>query len=186
VLQSPFQNISKSKEKKLTIVLLILLVILIFVMRYLDTQIQNNNNSGGIIAFELAKDLSNSEAILKSWNTFSKISAGLSLGIDFLFLTVYSLFISLIIHKLNEQLWRDSIIYSIGLALIWGVFLAAFFDIIENIALIKLLLGDLQQKWSSIAYYAAISKFTLLAIGLFFILVNLIIYIFKKWFKINN
>jgi len=71
-------------------------------------------------------------------------------------------------------------VYTFGIILIWGVFLAAFFDIIENIALIKLLLGDLQQKWSSIAYYFAVSKFTLLLFGIIFIIISSIILFFKK------
>lgn len=62
-------------------------------MRYLDSQIQNSETAQGIISFELAKDLSKSEVILNSWNVVSKTAAGMSMGFDFLFLLVYSLFI---------------------------------------------------------------------------------------------
>jgi len=51
---------------------------------------------------------------------------------------------------------------------------------VENVALIKLLLGDLQQKWSSIAYYFAIFKFSLLTLGLLFIIMSSFILILKK------
>ena len=149
-------------------------------MRYLDSEIQNNETAQGIISFELAKDLSKSEAILNAWNMESKTAAGMSLGFDFLFLLVYSLFISILIDTLNERLWKHTKIYTIGVILIWCMFLAALFDMIENVALIKLLLGDLQQKWSSIAYYFAISKFSLLFIGILFIVLNSIISLFKK------
>ena len=149
-------------------------------MRYLDGEIQNNETAQGIISFELAKDLSKSEAILNAWNMESKTAAGMSLGFDFLFLLVYALFISILIHTLNERLWKHTKIYTIGVILIWCMFLAALFDMIENVALIKLLLGDLQQKWSSIAYYFAISKFSLLFIGILFIVLNSIISLFKK------
>ena len=149
-------------------------------MRYLDGEIQNNETAQGIISFELAKDLSKSEAILNAWNMESKTAAGMSLGFDFLFLLVYALFISILIHTLNERLWKHTKIYTIGVILIWCMFLAALFDMIENVALIKLLLGDLQQKWSSIAYYFAISKFFLLFIGILFIVLNSIILLFKK------
>jgi hypothetical protein len=60
------------------------------------------------------------------------------------------------------------------------MFLAALSDMIENVALIKLLLGDLEQKWSSIAYYFAISKFSLLILGLLFIFISSFILILKK------
>lgn len=180
IFKSPFNNLLKPSKRKLTLILGISVVILITIMRFFDTQIQHAENTKGIISFELAKDLSASKNILNSWDTLSKTAAGMSMGFDFLFLIVYALFISLIIHKLNERLWKLSPIYTFGVVLIWSVFLAAFFDIIENIALIKLLLGDLQQKWSSIAYYFAISKFSLLTLGILFILINLLFLLFNK------
>ncbi len=180
MLASPFKSLSRKAEKKTSITLLVLIVILITVMRYFDAPLKNNISTSGIISFELAKDIDQSKAILNSWDAVSKTSAGMSMGLDFLFLIVYSLFISLLIHKLNVKLWKGSLIYNVGTLLILGVFLAAFFDVIENIALIKLLLGDLQQKWSSIAYYFAIAKFILLAIGILFILINSVQLIIKK------
>jgi len=151
-------------------------------MRYLDGKIQNSETAQGIISFELAKDLSKSEAILNAWDMVSKTAAGMSLGFDFLFLLVYSLFISILIDTLNERLWKHTKIYTIGVILIWCMFLAALFDMVENVALIKLLLGDLQQKWSSIAYYFAIFKFSLLTLGLLFIFISSSFLIFKKLF----
>ncbi|WP_456420393.1 hypothetical protein [Lutibacter sp.] len=180
MIQSPFYNLSKKAEKKLTVILSIFIVVLIFIMHYIDTKIQNGVTTNGIISFELAKDLSKSISILNSWNILSKISAGISLGVDFLFLIIYSLFISLIIHKLNEKLWKYKKMYTLGIVLIWCMFLAAFFDIIENLALIKLLLGNLKQLWSSLSYYFAIVKFSLLAFGILYIIVNLLFIIFKK------
>jgi hypothetical protein len=180
MLQSPFHKLLKSTEKKFTIVLLILIVVLINVMRYFDAQIQHSGNFQGIISFEFAKDLSASITILNSWDTLAKTAAGLSMGFDFLFLIVYALFISILIHQINNILGKHSKFYTLGIILIWGVFLAAFFDLIENFALIKLLLGDLQQLWSSIAYYSAISKFSLLSLGILFILINSILLVFRK------
>jgi len=180
MLASPYKELSKKIEGKFTITLLISVLILISAMRYFDAPLKNNICTSGIITFELAKDIETSTAILNSWNNIDKASAGMSMGLDFLFLIVYALFITLLIHKLNERLWKDSKIYFIGNILIWSVFLAAFFDIIENIALINLLLGDLLQKWSSIAYYFAITKFTLLVLGILFILINFIILLVKK------
>ena len=139
ILQSPFHKLSKSTEKKFTIILLILIVILMTIMRYFDAQIQHAENTPGIVSFELAKDLPSSITILNSWDILAKTAAGLSLGFDFLFLIVYALFISILIHQLNNRLWKHLRFYNLGVILIWGVFLAAFLDVIENIALIKLL-----------------------------------------------
>ncbi len=180
MLQSPFYKLSKTSEKKLTTSSILLLIILFLVMHYFDSPLHNSISTSGIVSFELAKTLTKTEAILNSWNTISKTAAGMSLGFDFIFLVTYSLVFSLLIHKLNEYLWKGSKIHIIGTILIWCMFLAAFFDIIENIALIKLLLGDLQQTWSTISYYFASFKFSLLAIGILYILINFLLIIFKK------
>ncbi|MDP3360194.1 MAG: hypothetical protein Q8S41_12695 [Lutibacter sp.] len=184
MLISPFQNISKPSEKKLTIILLVSLIIMFLTMRYFDAPLKNTEAPSGIISFEFAKELSKSEAILNSWNTLAKTSAGMSMGFDFLFLIIYALFFALLIHKINERLWKGLKIHTVGVLLIWCIFLAAFFDMVENVALIKLLLGDLQQKWVSVAFYFAISKFFLLAIGFIFIIVSLIFLLLKN--KIVN
>ncbi|MDP3312675.1 hypothetical protein [Lutibacter sp.] len=83
---SPFQNISKPSEKKLTIILLVSLIIMFLTMRYFDAPLKNTEAPSGIISFEFAKDLSKSEAILNSWNALAKTSAGMSMGFDFLFI----------------------------------------------------------------------------------------------------
>ena len=100
---------------------------------------------------------------------------------DFLFLVIYSLFLALITHRLNEKVWKKGKIYQFGILTCYLIFLAAFFDIIENIALMQLLKGDIQQIWSSIAYHFAVTKFGLLVFGLLFIVVSLIKLIFKKF-----
>lgn len=180
MVASPFYFVPKSAEKRLTIVLLIAMVILFSAMRYFDTPLKNEVSTAGIVSFELAKDLQQTKEILNSWDTYSKTSAGMSIGLDFLFLIVYAVFISLLIHRLNEYLWENSKLYKIGIVMIWAVFIAAVFDIIENIALIQLLLGDFQQKWSSTAYYFAVFKFGLLAMSIFFIVINLILLPFRN------
>ena len=172
MLQSPFSKLSKASEKKLTISLLILLLITISSMLFFDSFLKNEIAENGIISFELAKELETSKAVINSWNEQSKIAASLSMGLDFLFLIVYASFIALLIHKLNDKLWKDTTFYTIGNILVWGAFIMALSDAIENIALIRLLMGDLQQYWSSIAYYFAILKFIILALGILYILIN--------------
>ncbi|GEM_PF-1388187 len=180
MFQLPFSKPSIVFEKRLTIVLLPLLIICIIIMKYFDAFLVNSVCKNGIVSFELAKELEISIAILDSWNGQSKIAASLSMGFDFLFLIVYSSFIALLIYKLNERLWNNKSFYAVGNLLIWAVFLAAFFDAIENLALIKLLLGDLQQHWSTIAFYFAVLKFAIIIICFIYILVNLGLFLFRR------
>jgi hypothetical protein len=180
MLKSPFHKISKPTEKKLTFTLLILVLSFIAVMRFFDAPLKNEVTPNGIVSFELAKELVVSKNILNSWDTQARTSAGMSMGFDFLFLIIYASFIALLMHKLNECIWKDTKIYKLGILLIWGVFTAALFDAIENIALIKLLLGDLEQTWSSIAFYFASMKFVLLISGILFIIVSWLVKIVEK------
>ena len=180
MLNSPFYKLSHSAEKRWTIISLIFLIGFIVLMRFFDAPLINEISPNGIVSFELAKTLSNSEAIINSWDANALQSAKNSMAADFLFLMVYSFFISLIVHRLNNRVWKKGFVYQLGILICWSVFLAAFFDVIENIALVRLLYGDLLQLWSSIAYYFALLKFGLLALGILFILISLVGLPFKR------
>ena len=170
----------KINKNRLVILLLILLVVDIVVIQIFDGPLKNEVCSNGIVSFELSKDVDVSTAILNSWDTNAKINAGLSLGFDFLFLTVYSLFIALLIYGVNNRLWKNKAFYNYADWFIILIFIAAFFDIIENIALIKQLLGDINQIWTSVAYYSATIKFTLVLLCVIYLLGNWIVLLFKK------
>lgn len=171
-------------HKKLLLIIGVLLVICIAAMQVFDTSLKNEVCKQGIISFELAKEVSVSEAIIKSWNTKAKINAGLSLGFDFLFLLVYTSFIALLIYRINTKLWKGKPFYKTGVILIIATFLAGIFDVIENISLIKLLQGDLKQIWTSIAYYFAILKFGILILAILYLIFNWTFLLFKSK-KIN-
>ena len=168
---SPFQFLSKPTEKKLILILLGLMVVMVVLMRFFDAPLKNETSPHGIVSFELAKDVNRSVAVIESWDKLARTSADWSMRFDFLFLIVYGLFIGLMIHKVN-RVWRSSRVHSMGIALIYLVFLASFFDIIENIALVLLLRGNLIQVYSSIAYYFAMMKFIILATALMFIIIS--------------
>jgi len=177
---TPFAKISKKNEKKLTFSIFYLLLITSVAMLYFDTYVTNEVTPNGIVSFELAKTLERSQAILDSWSPLAKIFAGIGLGFDFLFLLIYTLFISIIIHKLNVRLWADKPFYRVGEILIWTMFLTAIFDAIENVCLIKLLIGNLKQYWSTVAFYFSTAKFSLITISLLYIVTNFVLLLLKK------
>ena len=149
-------------------------------MSFFDAPLKNEICKNGIISFELAKDLDKTVKILDSWDTNAKINMSLSLGFDFLFLLVYSSFIALLIFNINNSLWKKKSFHKFGNFLVILIFSAAFFDIIENIALIKLLLGGLEQIWSSVAYYFATIKFAIVLICIIYLLMNWLLLLFKE------
>ena len=139
---------------------------------------------GGIISFELAKTLEQSQAILSSWDTNVKINTGISLGIDFLFLFFYGFLFALACFSIAKK-FKNNIewFYKLGVYLAFLQFVAALFDAIENIALIKLLLGSNNEIHSSIAFYFASMKFAIIAIGIIYIIIGLFTSLFQKGLK---
>lgn len=180
MLSSPFSKLTKLQEKRLTYTLIPSLIAVIAILKYFDHFLINDICKGGIVSFELSKDLETAKAYMESWGDIGRNAAGLSLGLDFLFPFLYSTFIALLIHKLNERLYKGKEFYKIGIFLIWLQFLAAVFDLIENLGLIRLLLGDLDQFWVSISYYFAAMKFVLILIGIVYVLVNFGVFLIKK------
>jgi len=162
------------------IILSLSLIFFIVVMRYLDSYLITEESPYGIVSFELAKDISKSTSIIDSWNDTARIAAGISLGLDFLFLLVYSLFIAVLIGRLNNSLWKDRSFYAIGKFLILTIFIAAAFDSVENVALIKIMLGDGREVWSLIAYYFAFLKFIIILSCIIYIIISSIILFTKK------
>lgn len=124
-----------------------------------------------IVDFELAGTLSSAQAILQMWGGEGQIYAGLSLGLDYLFLLLYGSAISLGC-VLVARFWRDRVSWlaTIGSWLAWGVLAAALLDAIENAALIQLLLGG-QAVWlAPVARWCALPKFGLVLLGLLYVL----------------
>lgn len=171
-------------SKRLFVLFLILLLLSIFVMRYLDSYLITTASPNGIVSFELAKDVKLSADMIEAWDAKAKTAAGISMGFDFLFLIIYASFISLLINGVNKKIFLKKN-FSILEKVVFLPFLAAFFDVVENIALVKLLLGDLQMKWSLIAYYAAVIKFGLLLIAIVYILIGGVILVSKKLIKLK-
>jgi hypothetical protein len=146
-------------------------------MRFFDAPLKNEISPNGIVSFELAKDLEKSIAILGSWDTAAKTSAGMSMGLDFLFILCYTAFLYLL---LRLTIPGRSIFQKIRSIICWLLLFAALCDAIENIALIKLLLGDLIQFWVTLAYFMATIKFGILLLTLAFIFVQLIYLLLKR------
>lgn len=138
-------------------------------MRVFDAPLKNEIASNGIVSFELAKDLETSIAILKSWDDKALLYAGLSLGFDYLFMFSYTYLLILLLKKLSIRT-GNKIVKLLGTVLVVLMIVAGFSDAIENYAMIKLYLGNLEPKYSLIAYYFAMVKFTIIAISIVFLL----------------
>ncbi len=158
-------------------------IILFLLLGHFDKPLVTETAPNGIISFELAKDIDKSISIIASWDINAKINAGLSLGIDFLFLVVYSIFFATACYLIAQKFINKNWMYKTGLLFAKLQFVAALFDAIENIALIKLLLGSNNSLFPSIAYYFASIKFAIIAIGIIYIIIGLLTSLFQKILK---
>ena len=121
----------------------------------------------GIVSFELAGDLPTARRIIESWDGPAREHALLGLGLDFLFLALYSTTIGFACvwaaGVLRARRWP---LAAAGASLAWGQWLEAVLDATENTALIVLLLREVTDPWPRIAWWCAAPKFGLVAAGL--------------------
>src|SRR5207245_11764260 len=103
-----------------------------------------------------AGDLATARQIIGSWDEPAREHALLGLGLDFLFLALYSTTIGLACvwaaGVLRTRRWP---LAAVGLSLAWGQWRAAALDAMENVALIILLLRATSDPWPRIAWWCA-------------------------------
>jgi hypothetical protein len=173
----PFLALSKRNRGRLFILLLITTLILMFGLQHIGNRLVTHNAAQGILSFELAGDYQTAYTIMHSWGSEGRLIAGLSLGIDFLFLVVYSTLLSqaCIMLALTFQ-DRFSLLFFIGIILAWFQWAAGILDAIENYALIQLLLGASTDLWPVTAKWCAVIKFAIVALGQLYIMMSLILF----------
>ena len=169
-MRHPFQSISPERVPSYLIPLILLTLLSMLILNLLGSSLNTAAAPSGIISFELAGDPEISTAIIDSWDHASQMIASLSLGLDYLFLLIYSTTIAMgCIWAMNAFITKPSFYLSVGILLAWGQGLAALLDGVENAALLRLLLGEIQSPWPQLAQTCAVIKFTLIAFGLIYI-----------------
>ena len=175
-LISPFDRFSTPVQKRILVIALILSAALLTTMRVLDQTLRTPDALRGIVSFELAKNMGASRQIMNSWNQQAIQNAVLSLGLDYLFLMVYAVFISTACIQISKAIQhRSPLIVVTGTALAWAQFLAAILDAVENWALIALLQNSERMWLPAMARACAIVKFSIVGAGLLFVVGGLIV-----------
>ena len=149
-----------------------LAIINAFVLNVLGGALQTGAAPLGILSFEFAGDRATALAIIDSWNERTRLLAGVNLGLDYLFLFLYS-------HAIAFGCWltgqkRSSLLR-------WAYVLAALqmaaavLDGIENFGLLQLLLGNPGAGWAPLAFWCAGFKFLFVGAGILFVAAGLFI-----------
>ena len=148
------------------------------ILQIIGAPLQTAAAPAGIISFEFAGTLENAQQMLASWDPDQQVRAGLSLGLDYLFLLLYSTAIAFASFRVAATL-RDGrpLLATAGVWLGWAQWLAAALDAVENVALISLLLGSQGALWPPLAWGCAAVKFAIVAAGLLYALLGAGLYL---------
>ena len=122
---NPFLRVRDSSQKATFWASAALTIATMTALLVLGAPLRTSEAPWGIVSFELAGHLANSEMILASWDPTAKVSAGANLGLDYLFIVAYTVAIGLgcvlvaggLAH--NGRQWGHA-----GIFLSWGTILA--------------------------------------------------------------
>jgi hypothetical protein len=171
----PFHWLSTSGQKRAFAVLLVLTLAVMVSLNVLGRPLSTEVAPLGIVSFELAGDFFLAQRMAESWGPTGQVYAGLNLGLDYLFMVAYSSTIAL-----GCVLVARSFSPRVGLLLAWAQFGAAMLDAVENYALIQVLLGSQQASWPTVARWCAIPKFLIVAAGLVYVGIGVVLGVATK------
>ena len=183
-MHHPLEFIPTESRKRLFFTFLTLTLLLFALFRVLDQPLRTDAASNGIVSFELAGDPQAARLITDSWKQTSLslsaavgqpgpdivnvpyLFAAFGLGIDYLFMPLYAL--ALGFGTLLAAHRHDGWIRSLAVVAGYAAFAAAIFDAMENYALLRVLLGEIQSAYPAIAAFCAIVKFGLILFGVLY------------------
>lgn len=126
-------------------------------------------NSRQIVAFELAGTPEGASKIIADWKSKDLVPhARKSIYLDFVFLILYSASIGIGCVVLSA-FTQNSFLIKLGLVLSKIVPLAGIFDVVENLAMLKTLSGEVNALSVVIAYWFALIKFLIVLVALLFV-----------------
>ena len=174
-MSSLFLTLNPPQRQRYFILAVVAAVIMTILMNVIGKPLITAAAPAGIVSFEMAGTSSQAQIILDSWDARAKLFAAFSLGFDYLYMLVYATAISLgcllttlVIH---EHSWPFS---TLGAPIALGMWLAAAFDAVENLALSFILLGgSAAEIWPALARSCALVKFSLIFIGLIYVFYGL-------------
>jgi hypothetical protein len=172
-MKHPLEAIPRGKRLTVFLVLLAVFLVITIGFQFIGPA------QPSIVDFELAGTTYRAAEIINAWNMQDRIRAGFSLGLDYLYMPVYSTLIALTCiwgaGVLASRQWR-----TIGLLLGWGLWIAALFDAVENAMLTMVLFDQVAAPYPQVAQVCAMLKFALIILGLAFVVVAAVVYLVRK------
>jgi hypothetical protein len=127
----------------------------------------------GVVSFELTWGAERAAEVKRAWETGPGdlvARAKRQIGIDFAFLLVYPLALSLACARLSESP-HDSLA-PVGVFIAWAVLLAGPLDLVENLAMLRMLGAGVSGGLARLASWCAAVKFTLVFAALGYVVLQ--------------
>jgi hypothetical protein len=139
-------------------------------------------NGKAVVAFELVGTPEGADELLNGWTEQQRIAVGFSLGLDFLLMLSYGTSMTLgclwAYRFWSDRKWRMK---WLGMLIVAAQPIAALFDVMENVALLRQLLSSAESPWPEIARYCALMKFGALTLGALFMVVTAMGWLSRRW-----
>mmetsp|Transcript_107691 Transcript_107691/g.270148 ORF Transcript_107691/g.270148 Transcript_107691/m.270148 type:complete len:196 (-) Transcript_107691:48-635(-) len=145
-------------------------LVLQVIFEVIDKDIATSQVSG-VVAFQLGlRDGDATARALAAWSAHDTTLAGFALGLDFLYMALYSMTLSTAISWLSRT--DSDLLRSLCVAL---PYTAAAFDAAENMGTLRVLLGNGSAVVRSATYACVITKFVFLGLSLLYIMIALVV-----------
>lgn len=149
-------------EARLARISLALALVTLAALVLIDRHLRDPVSPQGIVSFEMCAYSSTCQAIVEAWGPGGRVWAGLSLGLDYLFMLLYAAAISFGLRVaavgLPERLAAATRLVA------WSAWGAAVMDAFENFALAQILVSPEAMSYAGPAAIAATVKFTILGV----------------------
>ena len=165
-MRHPLEKIPEPYRPRCFWVLLVTSGVLVLVFAVTGTSLNTAAAPQGIVSLQIAGSVTKASEMIASWDSKARLLAAFGLGVDYLFMPVYAMLFGLACIGAAQQLRRSKWpLATLGSWLAWGLWLAAIFDALENIAQMVMLLGPVVSPWPEISTVCAYMKFTLIFTG---------------------
>jgi hypothetical protein len=182
-MQHPLESLHSHMLDRMIWPLVVFSLLLLLILNLVGLPLTTRAAPYGIVSFELARDEDQASAILASWDQAARLRAAFLLGLDFLFIPLYTAALTLTclwaarFRRRRRRFPSWLVLIGIpGIPLAWAQLGAGMLDTVENIALVRMLFGMLSSPWPQIASVCAFTKFILIVAGILYSLTALTAY----------